>query len=124
MRITLPSGAWIEVKDSTVPGDRFAVIDAPEVYVEDGKTVVLNAAGNQWKAFLSRIITGWSYQESQQVPVPAVAGPQVLDEYPDNDDDIDALDDALRARYERIIARRRPNPPRPQPPTTGTSSGS
>src|SRR5262249_9463792 len=119
MEITLPSGATVQVKDNTVPGDRFAVQDAPDVWVEDGKTIIRNAASSQWKAFLARVIVAWSYP----VPVPAVAGLQVLDEYPDTDDDIDALEDALQARYERIM-RRRPTAPRPPSPTSGTSPAS
>ena len=120
MQITLPSGATITVRDDLKPADRFAIRDAPEVSVEDGRTVVRNAAGNSWKAFLTRVITGWSYP----VPVPAVAGSQVLDDYPDTEADMDALEDALQARYERAQGRSRPNPPRPQPQTSGTSSDS
>lgn len=121
MEITLPSGATVQVKDNTVPGDRFAVQDAPEVWFEDGKTIVQNAASSQWKAFLTRVITGWSYG----VPIPAVAGPQVLDEYPQTDDDIDALEDALQPRYERIMRRRgSPNSGSRPSPTSGTSAAS
>jgi hypothetical protein len=119
VEITLPSGATISVKDSTVPGDRFAVQDSVDMVVEDGKTYIHGAASAQWKAFLTRVITGWSYES---VPIPAVGGSQVLDEYPQTDDDIDALEDALRERYERIInrGRRSPNPARPPSPTSGT----
>jgi len=120
MEITLPSGATISVKDNTVPGDRFAVQDAPQVWIEDGRTVVQNAASSQWKAFLGRVITAWSYP----VPVPAVAGLQVLDEYPDTDDDIDALEDALQARFDRIMRRRSPNSPSRPSPTSATSPAS
>lgn len=122
MEITLPSGATVTVKDNTVPGDRFAVQDSVTSYVEDGRVVVPKAASSQWKAFLTRVITAWSYP----VPIPAVGGEQVLEEYPQTDDDIDALEDALQERYERIVnrGRRRPNPARPPSPESGTSASS
>ncbi len=109
MEITLPSGATVTVKDNMVPGDRFAVQDATELVIgEDGRSHISGAASAQWKAFLTRIITAWSFP----VPIPAIAGPQVLDEYPNLEDDDDALQDALRARYERIVSRRRPTTPK------------
>lgn len=111
MRIDLPSGAWVEVKDNTVPRDRFAVQDATEVVVEDGRAVV-GGTSRQWTAFLTRIVTGWSYQDLG-VPIPSAGGSQVLDEYPQTDEDIDALNDALAERYERIVRSRRPNRSRP-----------
>jgi hypothetical protein len=102
MRITLPSGAWIDVKDNTLQGDRFAIQDSVDLVVEDGKTVIHGAQSAQWRAFLSRVILAWSYD----VPIPSVGGVAVLDEHPTTDDDIDALDDALAARFNRIVGRR------------------
>jgi hypothetical protein len=119
LRIELPSGAWVDVKDNTVPGDRFAIQDAPETIVEDGKIIVRGAASSMWKAFLARLITAWSWP----VPIPAAAGLQVLDEYPPDEDDAAALEDALTERYDRL-SRRRPTTPRPPSPTKETSPGS
>lgn len=121
MRITLPSGAWVEVKDNTSPGDRFAVQDSVDIVVEDGKTYIHGAASSQWKAFLSRLVVGWSYSE-QGIPIPS-QNIAVLDEYPDKEEDADALEDALQARYDRIV-RRRPTTPRQPSPTSGTSTSS
>lgn len=108
MRIELPSGNWVECKDNTVPRDRFAVQDASQLVVEDGRATV-SGTSRQWTAFLTRIITGWSYD----VPIPSAGGAAVLDEYPQTDDDIDALSDALGERYDQIIRSRRPNRSRP-----------
>ena len=119
MRITLPSGSWVEVRDNTVPGDRFAVQDSVDIVIEDGKTYIHGAASAQWRTFLSRIITGWSYSE-KGVPLPS-QNIAVLDEYPDKEEDADALEDALQERYDRIV-RRRPTTPRQPSPTNGTSS--
>ena len=119
MEIALPSGATVTVKDNTVPGDRFAIQDSVDVMIEDGKSVIHGAASSQWKAFLTRLITGWSFP----VPIPSVAGPQVLDEYPDKEDDADALEDALQERYDRLM-RRRPTMRKQPSPTSGTSPGS
>jgi hypothetical protein len=119
VRIDLPSGAWVDVKDNIVPGDRFAVQDAVDIVIEDGKTYIHGAASGQWRAFMTRIVTGWSYSE-QGVPIPS-QNPEVLDLYPDKEEDADALEDALQARYDRIV-RRRPTTPKPSAPTNGTSS--
>jgi hypothetical protein len=116
MEIALPSGATVTVKDNTVPKDRFAVQDAVDVVVEDGRTVIHGAQSAQWKAFLSRVITAWSFP----APIPSEGGEGVLDEYPTTDDDIDALEDALRERYDRIV-RRRPTAQSKASPTSGTS---
>jgi hypothetical protein len=116
VEITLPSGASVTVKDNTPPGDRFAVQDSVEVTVgADGVTRVQGAQASQWKAFLARVITGWSYP----APLPS-QDIRVLDSYPETDEDIDALDDALAARFERVTRRRSPNPPRPPAPTNAT----
>lgn len=119
MEITLPSGATVTVKDNTVPGDRFAIQDSVDLVIEDGKTYIRGAASSQWRAFLTRVITGWSFP----VPIPSVAGPQVLDEYPPDEADADALEDALTERYERLV-RRRPTTRKQPSPTSGTSPGS
>jgi hypothetical protein len=120
VEIPLPSGQSITVKDNASPGDKRAVRSVIKVIVEDGKTLV---EGNeeQWFAFLGRIITGWSYP----VPIPAEAGMHVLDEYPDKEEDDDALHDALQERFDRVTqVRRSPNSRRPPAPTNGTSTGS
>ena len=120
MRIELPSGAWVDVKDNTVPGDRFAIQDSTMLEVlEDGRRVVRGAAGKQYRAFLTRIMTGWSFP----VPIPAVAGDGVLDDWPDQEDDDDALQDALQERFDRLT-RARPTAPRKPAPTSGTSPAS
>ena len=119
MEITLPSGATVTVKDNTVPGDRFAIQDSVDLVIEDGKTYIRGAASSQWRAFLTRVITGWYFP----VPIPSVAGPQVLDEYPPDEADADVLEDALQERYERLV-RRRPTTRKQPSPTSGTSPAS
>jgi hypothetical protein len=120
MRIELPSGAWVDVKDNAVPGDRFAIQDAVELEVEDGgRRVVRGAAGKQWKAFLARFVTGWSFP----VPIPAVVGTDVLDDWPDQEEDDEALQDALQERFDRVT-RVRPTAPRKPSPTKETSASS
>jgi len=119
MRITLPSGAWVDVKDNMVPADRFAVQDSVETVIEDGRAVIRGAASSQWKAFLSRVVVAWSYDG---VPIPS-HDLAVLDAYPDTEDDADALEDALQDRYERVTRRRPTARPRPAP-TSGISTSS
>lgn len=118
-RITLPSGAWIDVKDSTVPGDRFAIQDSVDLIVEDGKTYIHGAASAQWRTFLSRVIVAWSYEG---VPLPS-QNIAVLDEYPPDEADADALEDALQERYDRLV-RRRPTARTKPSATSGTSTSS
>jgi hypothetical protein len=119
VRITLPTGAWVDVKDSTSPGDRFAIQDSVDLVVEDGKTYIRGAASSQYKAFLSRLITGWSYEG---VPIPS-QNLSVLEEYPPDEDDANALEDALQERYDRLV-RRRPTARTKPSATSGTSQSS
>jgi hypothetical protein len=121
VRVTLPSGAWVEVKDNFLPGDRFAVEGSVDVVIEDGKTYIHGAGPAQWKAFLTRAVTAWSYSE-QGVPLPSQSA-DVLDSYPATEDDDDALRNALQERYERIV-RRRPTVARNNSPMSETSPAS
>jgi len=120
MEIPLPSGASVTVTDNTPPVARFAVRNAIRLVVEDGATVLQGGEPEQWKAFLSQIITAWSFP----APIPSVGGSQVLDQYPELDEDIDALDDALEERFNRVTkSRRSPNSRKPPSPASGTSAG-
>jgi hypothetical protein len=118
MRILLPSKSWIDVRDNLAPMDRYAVRDAPDVSNEDGQVTVKNASGNMWRTFLSRTIVDWSFD----APIPS-RDPASLDRFPDLEEDQDALEDALRERFDRITARRSPNLRKPPAPTNATSSG-
>jgi hypothetical protein len=118
VRISLPSGAWIEVRDNDKPSDRWAVADAPDVVNIDGQVSVRNAQGNMGKTYYARVILAWSYE--------APFSPENLelfgDEWPGDMDDFLALEDALQERFSRVSrSRRSPNPQRPPSPTNATS---
>ena len=119
MRIDLPSGGWVEIKDAYTPGDRYAIRDAPDVSNVDGQVVVTNAEGNSWKAFYMKAITAWSFP----APVPGVGGPQVIDEFLTLDD-LDELEQQCRPVYEKVAGR--PNSRRNSKPqqSSGTTPGS
>jgi hypothetical protein len=118
MRINLPSGSWVEVRDNFVPNDAYAVADAPDVVNDDGQVSVKNATGNMWKVFLSRVIVGWSY-EGEPLPSQDI---KVLEKYPDSEDDFFALREALQDRFDRLANRRRSPNQRTQPSSTNVTS--
>jgi hypothetical protein len=117
MRIPLHSpDTWVEVKDNISPADRYAVKDAPDIGRDaEGNVIIANAVGNTWRAFLASVITAWSFPD----PLPS-ADPSVLGRVPELEADQEALEDALRPRYERVAGTSRGNRPRPPAATNGT----
>jgi hypothetical protein len=106
-RLDLPSGAWIDYRDTLGIADRWAVQGSYTVTVEDGKSVIPGNVGElQQKAFLSRIITAWSFEG---IPIPSqnIGGGDVLDTVFSDEgkygtfEDFDFLDEKLRPLFEK-----------------------
>jgi hypothetical protein len=107
-RLDLPSGSWVEYRDTLGIGDRWAVQGSYNVTVEDGKSIIPGNIGElQTKAFYSQIITAWSFEG---IPVPSqnIGGGDVLDTvFSDSGqygtlDDFNFLDEALRPLFEKV----------------------
>lgn len=120
MRIELKNGQWVEVREALTRADRRAVLGALNFTVEDGKTVVPgNLADLQMTAFLGQVITAWSF-EGRPVPADNIGGTAVLDEVLADLDDSNALEEAVRPLFEKVVPpNRRASGKRP-----ATSNGS
>lgn len=71
MRVELPSGNWVEVRENLKGRDKTAVHTAIKVVIEDGKQETNAAVVDMMQnALLASIITGWSFP----APIPAMEG--------------------------------------------------
>lgn len=65
MKVTLPSGGWVEYRDNLMAGDKFAVQDVISVEFKDGvNKASLGMINDQRNALLGRIITDWSFGQT------------------------------------------------------------
>jgi hypothetical protein len=113
VEIELPSGNKVVVRDRLSPGDRFAVQDAPDVIVQQDKTVVVrNAAANTLPAFLARVIESWTFPGDPALVL--ASGARGLDETMDLDD-WDFLERAVAPMLEKARPPQDPNGRRPLP---------
>lgn len=64
MRVELPSGNWVEVRDKLMAGDRFAVHDAVDFVITEGQQQRVSAGMlNQMRnALLTTVVTSWSFE--------------------------------------------------------------
>lgn len=96
MRVELPSGNWIEMRDKLFASDKFAVQEAIVLTVQDDRAQrVTGGIQNQMRnALLKQIITAWSF------PVPIPSDPRMpgdigqtldLDDYNTLEEAVDPL---------------------------------
>lgn len=110
MRIELPSGGWIELRDRLMAQDKMAVQAAIRVVYEpapgdDSREVRRVDGGTDDRmrvALLSRIITAWSFAG---VPVPAsnIADPEDLIGSTLDLDDYEAVCEAVQPLFLRVV---------------------
>lgn len=119
MRVELPSGGWVEVKDKLTLRDKWAVAEGLEVQSRDGVQYIPASFGDlQMKNFLTSVITAWSFDG---IPVPSqnIGGADVMATVLDLDD-YDALEEAVQPLYQKVSNR----PNRKAGGTTPSSSSS
>lgn len=112
MRIDLPSGGWVEVRDKLKAADRFATQNSVTFSLDDGKIQQPGGMTNTVRnALLAGIIEDWSLTE-QGIPIPAkhVAGAGILGEL--DLDDYNALSDAVEPLLQKV-SWTAPNQPKP-----------
>lgn len=120
MRVELPSGAWVEIRDKLSLQDRWAMGEGITITQRDGvQYIPANISDLQMKGFLGSVITAWSFQG---IPVPSqnIGGADVLGTVFTDLDDFETLEDAVQPLFQKV-ARNRPNP---KPPATTPSSSS
>jgi hypothetical protein len=124
VEIELPSGNKVVVREKLRPGDRFAVQDAPDVIVQQDKTVVVrNAAANTLPAFLARVIESWTFSGDPALVLQA--GARGLDDVMDLDD-WDYLEKAVAPLLKKASPEPDPNSRRSLPGSSqqsGITSG-
>ena len=108
MRIDLPSGGWVEVREDLKAKDRFAVQQAVDLTYDtaEGKqTYTLNISDRMRLALLGLIITDWSFAASG-VPIPAnnPGGTDIIGEALDLDD-YDALEKGIEPLFAKVRGR-------------------
>lgn len=109
-KVELPSGAWVEYRDSVNLADRFAVAEAMKLDM-GGPTALMAVQNDARNALLGRLISAWSYE----VPVPSdnsfaaadviIAGVMTIEDY-------DALSDAVEALLTKLITPTRTTDPK------------
>ena len=122
MRIVLPSGAWLEVRDTMTVADQRAVQGAVDVEVRtdgEGNNVARLPGDHQARrraALLYQIITAWSYTE-QGIPVPSqnAAGVDAVDSVISDIKDMNEAEEQIQPLMELVNPTRRPNSRRPSP---------
>lgn len=107
MRVDLPSGAWVDVREKLKGGDKFAVHGAIKFTAEEGKQQTVSGAvtDNMRNALLAGIITDWSVKDDNgnDVPIPAnnLASPEAIFGQMDIDD-YNALQEAVEPLMEKV----------------------
>lgn len=110
MKVDLPSGAWIEFRDSLVARDKFKVQNSLKFKVKDGKEQEVSGGitNDMRNALLAQLITAWSLD----APLPSAdfeAGMEAIDVMPI--DDYNKLQDEVEPLLEKVSFR--PNPKTP-----------
>ena len=117
MRVDLPSGGYVDVRDNLVADDKFAVQDSIKFKVRDGKEQEVSGGitNDMRNALLAELITGWSLK----APLPSAdmkAGMAAIDDM--DIDDYNALQEAVEPLLEKVSFR----PNRETPSDSGDSS--
>jgi hypothetical protein len=114
MRIDLPSGNWVELRDKLLAIDRFAVQEVALVETGDkSKVSFLTLQNDMRNALLGRIITSWSYD----APIPSKNSFAAADVVIGNAMDLEdyaALEDAVEPFMELISGKSQPSPKKPE----------
>ena len=107
MRVDLPSGGYIEFRDSLKARDKFAVQNSLKFKVKDGKEQEVSGGitNDMRNALLAELITAWSLD----APLPSADLAKGMTAIDDMDiDDYNALQEAVEPLLEKVSFR--PNP--------------
>lgn len=117
MKITLPSGEWVELQDRYKGSLVGKVTGAVFVRSGDDGKVLLSGDTRvrQTDAFLKETITAWSLSE-KGVPIPKTPGPNGMDRADVIADELDlddynALHEQVQPLVLKVVGGARPNPP-------------
>ena len=117
MKVDLPSGAWVELRENLKAADRFAVQAVASVEVGgsagEGRTRAsfLEMQNDMRNALLGRIITAWSYPAP--IPDNGLAAADVVIGNAMDLDDYAALEKAVEPLMDKIAGRQAADPKKP-----------
>jgi hypothetical protein len=116
MKVDLPSGGWVDIREEFSPADRRHVLAAVDFTSEGGVvTIPGDVAESQTRAFLAETILSWSFDG---IPVPSsnIGGADILDTvFTGKLADWDALVEKARPLMEQVIPPNRPAASRRRP---------
>lgn len=112
MRVELPSGAWVEIREKLMAADKMAVQEAVKFDLSmsgasDKQQISAGVATQMRMAFFAQVITAWSYEG---IPIPStglapaaiVIGQTMdLDDYNELEDQTDELFQKVRGSSNR-----------------------
>ena len=103
MRVELPSGAWVEIRDKLMAADRFAVQDSIVLTLtgNDRQEIGAGIQNRMRNALLGQIITAWSFPG---IPVPSqnsLAGLDIIGTTLDIDD-YNALSEKVQDLLDKV----------------------
>jgi hypothetical protein len=104
LRVDLPSGGFVEFRDSLKAKDKFSVQNSIRFKVRDGKEQEVSGGitNDMRNALLAELITGWSLK----APLPSAdmkAGMAAIDDM--DIDDYNALQEAVEPLLEKVSFR-------------------
>lgn len=109
-RAELPSGAWVEYRDSLMAQDKFAVQNAFVLsFTPEGQQEITGGVQNSMRnALLSLVITSWSWEG---IPIPSLnpAGADIIGTVMDIDD-YNALSKAVEPLLAKVTFVPNPKP--------------
>lgn len=110
MRVELPSGNWIEMRDKLLAADRFAVQAVARVELGDknNSASFLEMQNDMRNCLLGRIISKWSFPGPTPAEDSFRAADMVIGETMDLDD-YAALEEAVEPFMEKIAGKSRPD---------------
>jgi hypothetical protein len=104
MRVELPSGNWVDIRDKLMAADKLAVQDAVTFTMSTANDTQKISAGvtTQMRiAFFAQTITAWSF-EGIPIPSTGLASPESVIGQTLDLDDYNALEDATQEMFDKI----------------------
>ena len=111
MRVELPSGAWVELREKLMAGDKFAVQGAVKLELDTATGFQHTAVGmvnDMRNQLLLLVIDNWSFAPSVPVPKENHAGVRILGEVMDLDD-YNCLSEAIEPVLLKVVTGGAPN---------------
>lgn len=111
MKVELPSGAWVELRERLMANDKFTVQSAVKIELDTATGFQHTAVGlvnDMRNALLTLLIESWSFAPGVPIPKDNHAGGRVIGEVLDLDD-YNALSEAVEPMLMKVVTGGAPN---------------